>query len=57
MIKVNIKRKEPTATVLENLYTTIKGVDKFKEHYYTKEQIEELKQDQSNVFLGGKDGK
>ena len=44
-------RKEPTKAVLANLYQVIRTIFEDEEFYYTKEQIEELKKNNSNIFL------
>lgn len=44
-------RKKPTQAVLANLYQVIRTIFDDEEFYYSKEQIEELKKDKSNIFL------
>lgn len=46
-----VKRSKPTVAVLTNLYNVIHETIQDKEAYYTKEQIEEMKKNPSNIFL------
>lgn len=50
-IKVTFKRNTPTAATLANLYEYINETFQDKELYYTKEQIEKMKQDDNYIFL------
>lgn len=49
-----VKRKQPTAPILTNLYDIIRKTIHDTDAYYTPEQIEALKQDTNNIFLKGK---
>ena len=46
-------RGEVTKRKLENIYTTVRNVVKNKDCYYTTEDIEKLKKDNNNIFIGG----
>lgn len=54
-IKVNINRKAPTATTLENIYKAIRSVIKDERAYYSSEQLEALKKDENAVFVERKE--
>ncbi len=51
LLSMSVTRKKPTTAVLTNLYDIIKRTIQDNDAYYTKEQIEALKQDKSNIFL------
>mgnify|MGYP003289695400 CR=1 FL=1 len=43
--------KEPTKETLKNLYDLCNELFKDKKYFYTKEEVERLKKDKSNIFL------
>ena len=47
-----IIRGEVTKEKLELIYSTIGQVIKKEECFYSKEEVEELKKDNKNIFLG-----
>lgn len=48
-------RKPATYSVLKNIYETINDIMGNKDIYYTPEEVEELKNNKSNVFLTKED--
>ncbi len=44
-------RKTPTSRDLKHIYRTIQQLIDNKQCYYTKEEIEQLKRDEKNIFL------
>lgn len=46
-----VKRSTPTVAVLTNLYNIIRETIPDKDAYYTKEQIDNLREDPNNIFL------
>ena len=55
--KVTIRRNTPTAAILTNLYDFINLTFQEKDLFYTKEEIEKLKENDNYIFLErGKNG-
>lgn len=48
-----IIRGNPTEGTLKHIYDTINHIIKDSSCYYTKEDIEKLKKDKNNLFIGG----
>ena len=48
-----IIRQKPTQEVLEQIYNAIQKNISNQECYYTKEEIERLKQNEKNIFIIG----
>lgn len=46
-----IRRTEPTAAALKNLYNVIDQVYGDKVRHYTSDEVKELKEDKNNVFI------
>ena len=44
-------KKQPTYNDLKILYDTIKAIMGDKDIYYTPEEVEDLKNDKTNIFL------
>jgi hypothetical protein len=49
--KVTIRRNTPTAAILTNLYDFINLTFQEKDLFYTKEEIEKLKENDNYIFL------
>ena len=49
--KVTIRRNTPTAAILTNLYDFINLTFQEKDLFYTKEEIEKLKENENFIFL------
>ena len=49
--KVTIRRNTPTAAVLTNLYDYINKTFQEIDLYYSKEEIEKLKNDENYIFI------
>mgnify|MGYP007025072870 CR=1 FL=1 len=50
-------RGEVTEENLKHIYKTIQSIIQDKNCYYTKEEIEKLKKDKKNIFIGGNYGR
>lgn len=50
-IKITVRRNKPTATTLTNLYDYINKTFQETDLYYTKEQTQELKNNDNFIFL------
>lgn len=50
-IKITVRRNKPTAATLTNLYDYINKTFQETDLYYTKEQTQELKNNDNFIFL------
>lgn len=50
-IKITVRRNKPTATTLTNLYDYINKTFQETDLYYTKEQTQELRNNDNFIFL------
>ena len=48
-----IVRRKPTQEVLEQIYNAIQKNISNQECYFSKEEIEQLKKDEKNIFIKG----
>lgn len=51
MAKVTVIRKQPTKENLIKLYDVLNEIFKDESCFYTSKQVEELKKDESNIFI------
>lgn len=50
-MKITIIKKQPTKEQLKRLYDVCNRIFKDEKYFYSKEQVEELKKDKSNIWL------